>query len=62
MSMKKLVFIFSFLILVNQIIAQTMTPELLWSLGRVNALGVSPDEKQLMYTVTTFNKEENKSY
>ena len=59
--MKKLVFIFSFLILVNQIIAQTMTPELLWSLGRVNALGVSPDEKQLMYTVTTFNKEENKS-
>jgi len=38
-----------------------MTPELLWSLGRVNALGVTADDKQLLYTVSYYDKESNKS-
>lgn len=40
---------------------QTMTPELLWSLGRVSALGVSKDGKSVIYKVSTPNAVENKS-
>ncbi len=39
--------------------AQTMTPETLWSLGRVGANGISPDGTQLVYTVTVPNIENN---
>lgn len=38
-----------------------MTPELLWSLGQVSALGVSPDNQTLLYQVTTPNVAENNS-
>lgn len=38
-----------------------MTPELLWQLGRVNAVGISRDGKQMIYTVSTPNISENKS-
>ena len=38
-----------------------MTPELLWSLGRVSALGLSPDNQTLLYQVTTADVAENKS-
>ena len=30
-----------------------MTPELLWKLGRVNAIGISKDKKYIIYTVST---------
>jgi dipeptidyl aminopeptidase/acylaminoacyl peptidase len=40
---------------------QTMTPELLWSLGRVSALGISKDGKSVIYKVSTPNVAENKS-
>jgi len=40
---------------------KTMTPELLWSLGRMTAKGISKDGKNFVYQVTTFNKEANKS-
>jgi dipeptidyl aminopeptidase/acylaminoacyl peptidase len=40
---------------------QTMTPELLWSLGRVSALGISKDGKSVIYKVSTPNAAENKS-
>lgn len=30
-----------------------MTPELLWKLGRVSALGVTPDQSRLIYSVST---------
>ncbi len=33
--------------------AQTMTPELLWQLGRVSAVGMSVDNKNLVYKVST---------
>lgn len=39
-----------------------MTPEVLWSFGRLGGECVSPDGKTVLYGVTYFNKEENKSY
>lgn len=39
-----------------------MTPELLWKLGRVTGLGISKDGKYLLYSVSTPNAEENRSY
>src|SRR5665647_572829 len=39
-----------------------MTPEVLWSFGRVGSSQVSPDGKTLLYDVTWFNIPENKSY
>lgn len=40
---------------------QTMTPELLWKLGRVSALGISKDGRNIVYKVATPSVEENKS-
>ena len=39
-----------------------MTPEVLWSFGRVGSSQVSPDGKTVLYDVTWFNIPENKSY
>lgn len=39
-----------------------MTPEVLWSFGRVGDAAVSPDGKWVAYTVTWFNISEDKSY
>ncbi len=39
-----------------------MTPEVLWSFGRVGEPAVSPDGNTVLYSVTTYNIEENKSY
>jgi Tol biopolymer transport system component len=39
-----------------------MTPEVLWSFGRLGEAQISPDGKTVIYTVTYYNKEENKSY
>ena len=38
-----------------------MTPELLWQLGRLSALGISKDGKYVLYSVSTPNAAENKS-
>jgi len=38
-----------------------MTPELLWKLGRVSALGISKDTKNIIYKVSFPSVEENKS-
>ena len=40
---------------------QAMTPELLWKLGRVSAMGISTDGKSIVYKVSTPDVEENKS-
>lgn len=40
---------------------KTLTPELLWKLGRVSALGISNDGKNVIYKVTTPSVEENNS-
>jgi dipeptidyl aminopeptidase/acylaminoacyl peptidase len=39
-----------------------MTPEVLWSFGRIGSAQVSPDGKKVLYDVTWFNIAENKSY
>lgn len=36
------------------------TPELLWKLGRVSEIELSPDEKQILYGVSWYNLEANK--
>lgn len=59
--MVKNFFLIVFVSWINLGIAQVMTPELLWSLGRVNGLSLSPDNKSVYYTVTYYNKESNKS-
>ncbi len=40
---------------------QHMTPELLWKVGRVSALGITKDGKNIVYKVSTPNVAENKS-
>lgn len=40
---------------------ERMTPETLWSLGRVSATGVSTDGKNVIYKVTTFDINQNDS-
>nr|WP_319512493.1 S9 family peptidase [uncultured Draconibacterium sp.] len=42
--------------------SDVMTPEVLWSFGRLGGATVSPDGTQVLYTVTYYNIEENKSY
>lgn len=38
-----------------------MTPEILWSFGRVGGVQVSPDNQQIVYTVSYYSIPENKS-
>jgi hypothetical protein len=38
-----------------------MSPELLWRLGRVSAVGLTKDGKQLIYTISTPDWQANKS-
>jgi dipeptidyl aminopeptidase/acylaminoacyl peptidase len=40
---------------------QRMTPELLWKLGRVSALGITTDGKNVVYKVSVPSIEDNKS-
>jgi dipeptidyl aminopeptidase/acylaminoacyl peptidase len=37
-----------------------MTPEVLWSLGRVGDIQLSPDKKYLLFGISYYSKEENK--
>ena len=38
-----------------------MTPEILWSFGRVGNVEVSPDETKILYSVSYYSVEQNKS-
>lgn len=42
--------------------SELMTPEVLWSFGRLGSPQVSPDEKSVIYTITYYHIEENKPY
>jgi len=39
-----------------------LTPEVLWSFGRIGGLDVSPDQSKLLYTVTYYSIPENKGH
>lgn len=39
-----------------------MTPEVLWSFGRIGNVSVSPDGSKAVYDITYFNKEEDRGY
>lgn len=60
--MKKLFLLFTGIISFATVIGQEkMTPELLWSLGRVSAVGITKDNNAVVYTVSTPNMALNKS-
>jgi len=40
---------------------QVMTPELLWQLGRLSAIGITKDGKSVAYKVSTYNMDTNTS-
>lgn len=42
--------------------SDVMTPEVLWSFGRMSGVSISPDGTKAVYGVTYFNKEEDRSY
>jgi dipeptidyl aminopeptidase/acylaminoacyl peptidase len=44
-----------------QLKSDRMTPEVLWSFGRLGDVQVSPDGKTLLYGVSYYSKEKNKS-
>ena len=60
--MKIKILILTFLIMGFQTIEaqKTLTPELMWKLGRISALGISKDGKNVVYKVSTPLVEENK--
>lgn len=41
---------------------KTLTPEALWAMGRIGSSSVSPDGKQIAYTVSYYSVKENKSH
>ena len=47
---------------VPKLSSDLMTPEVLWSFSRMGEPSVSPDQSTVLYTVTNYNIEENKSY
>lgn len=56
---KKILFLL-FLVPLFSTAQNKMTPELLWKIGRVSALGISKDGKYIVYSVNTPNTETNK--
>lgn len=46
----------------NNLPTNRLTPELLWSMGRIGSTVLSPDKTNILYTVTTYNISENRGY
>ncbi|ENA1795939.1 S9 family peptidase [Flavobacterium psychrophilum] len=59
--MKKILILTLFTMSLNLVAQNTMSPELLWKLGRVTALGISKDSKNVIYSVSTPSIAEDKS-
>ncbi|MFD1316170.1 S9 family peptidase [Namhaeicola litoreus] len=55
-SVSFLVFLFLFSNIFGQ---EVMTPELLWNLGRINAIGITKDGKSIVYSVKKFDVSKN---
>ena len=47
---------------VSKLASDIMSPEVLWSFGRIGDPAVSADGSKVLYSVTKYNIEENKSY
>ncbi len=59
--MKKLLILFSNILFLSPLSAQqNLTPEKMWQLGRVTGLGISNDQKSVLFSVRNYNQEENK--
>ncbi|CAN1542832.1 DAP2 Dipeptidyl aminopeptidases/acylaminoacyl-peptidases [Flavobacteriaceae bacterium] len=59
--MKKLLILTLITMSINAVAQNIMSPELLWKLGRLTSLGISKDEKNIIFKVSTPSVEENKS-
>ena len=59
--MKKLLILTLITMSINAVAQNIMSPELLWKLGRLTSLGISKDDKNIIYKVSTPSVEENKS-
>lgn len=46
----------------NNLPTDRLTPELLWSMGRIGSTVLSSDKTNILYTVTTYNISENRGY
>ena len=57
----RFVFLLFTLFAISSFSQEKMTPELLWKLGRVSALGISKDKKYIVYSVSTPDVDANKS-
>lgn len=57
--MKKSIIIITLLISSVVFSQQRLTPELMWKLGRVSDIQVSPDKKTLLFGITYYNLEKN---
>ncbi len=60
--MKKFILLFIIAFVPAILFSQnSLTPELLWKLGRVNATGISKDKQYIIYSVATPDVEQNKN-
>lgn len=59
--MKKLLILTLITMSINAVAQNIMSPELLWKLGRLSPSGISKDEKNIIFKVSTPSVEENKS-
>jgi dipeptidyl aminopeptidase/acylaminoacyl peptidase len=59
--MKRVLFLIVSIMGITASAQQVLSPETLWKLGRVTALGISKDKKSIVYKVSTPSVAENKS-
>ena len=58
--MKRIIFVIAgFFMLFGLSAQEVMTPELLWKLGRVGALGITKDGNSIVYSVRTYDAATN---
>ncbi|MEA1875850.1 MAG: hypothetical protein U9N86_03210, partial [Bacteroidota bacterium] len=48
--------------LTPKLTSDIMTPEVLWSFGRLGGVDLSPDQTQLLFGISYYSKENNRSY
>ncbi|RYZ52925.1 MAG: S9 family peptidase, partial [Chitinophagaceae bacterium] len=58
---KASLFFIIYVISIHMQAQEKLTPEMLWQLGRVSALGLTKDKKAVVYTVSTPDVAANKS-